>query len=177
MTAVDTAGIRDTGDAVEASGVAAAKEIAANADLSLLLLDANAPLSPGDLELMRELPTSRLVLASKSDLPHVWTTDAPGTPVLRVSAATGEGLAELREAIRERLLGDAGRGELWLTNERHTAALETVKTLLLDAQGAPDDLAALDLEDALRTLGELTGRGEVAEETLAHIFANFCVGK
>lgn len=45
------------------------------------------------------------------------------------------------------------------------------------AKAAPDDLAALDLEDALKTLGELTGRGEVAEETLAHIFANFCVGK
>ncbi|ADI14314.1 tRNA uridine-5-carboxymethylaminomethyl(34) synthesis GTPase MnmE [Truepera radiovictrix] len=183
VTAVDTAGIRDTGDAVEASGVEAAKEIAEHADLGLLLLDSSTPLAPDDRALVGELSPARLlVVASKSDLPPAWDPCAAQRelgvgPVLRVSAATGEGLGALKEAIRERLVGDAGGSALWLTNERHIAALEAVREHLERAKAAPDDLAALDLEDALKTLGELTGRGEVAEETLAHIFANFCVGK
>ena len=83
----------------------------------------------------------------------------------------------LRQTVRERLIGDAGGTELWLGGERQVSALETVRENLLRAQAAPDDLAALDLEDALRTLAELTGRGDIAEETLEHIFKNFCVGK
>ena len=69
VTAVDTAGIRDTGDAIEASGVELARSIAHNADLSLLLLDVSAPLEPGDLALTRELEPSRLlIVASKKRL-------------------------------------------------------------------------------------------------------------
>ncbi len=176
VTAVDTAGIRDTGDAVEASGVALARSIAHNADLSLLLLDVSAPLEPEDLALTRELEPARLlIVASKTDLPAVWEPEPYGA--LSVSATTGEGLDRLRQGVRERLVGDAGQSELWLVGERQVGALETVRGHLLRAQGASDDLAALDLEDALRTLAELTGRGEIAEETLEHIFANFCVGK
>ena len=178
VTAVDTAGIRETGDAIEASGVELARSIAHNADLSLLLLDVSAPLEPGDLALTRELEPSRLlIVASKSDLPAVWKPERYGVTALSVSTTTGEGLERLREGIRERLVGDAGQSELWLVGERQVSALETVRAHLLRAQAAPDDLAALDLEDALKTLAELTGRGEIAEETLEHIFANFCVGK
>lgn len=176
VTAVDTAGIRDTGDAVEASGVALARSIAHNADLSLLLLDVSAPLEPEDLALTRELEPERLlIVASKTDLPAVWEPEPYGA--LSISATTGEGLDGLRQGVREQLVGDAGQSELWLVGERQVSALETVRGHLLRAQGASDDLAALDLEDALRTLAELTGRGEIAEETLEHIFANFCVGK
>ncbi len=178
VTAVDTAGIRETGDAIEASGVELARSIAHNADLTLLLLDTSAPVAAEDLALVRDLEPSRLlVLASKTDLPAVWRPEAHGLSALPVSAATGEGLETLRQNVRERLLGDAGGTELWLGGERQINALETVRGNLLRAQGAPDDLAALDLEDTLRTLAELTGRGDIAEETLEHIFKNFCVGK
>lgn len=178
VTAIDTAGIRDTGDAIEASGVELAKSIAQNADLSLLLLDTSAPLEPADHALIGELDETRLlVLGSKTDLPNVWEPKTYGVNILPVSAETGEGLEVLREAIRDKLIGDAAQSELWLSGERQVSALQTVRELLLRAHDAPDDLAALDLEDALRTLAELTGRGEIAEETLEHIFANFCVGK
>lgn len=178
VTAIDTAGIRDTGDAIEASGVELAKRIAQNADLSLLLLDTSEPLGDADLTLIGELDETRLlVLGSKHDLPHAWEAETLETPLLNVSAATGEGLDILRETIRDRLIGDLSGNELWLSGERQVSALETVRELIMRAQDAPDDLAALDLEDALRTLAELTGRGEIAEETLEHIFANFCVGK
>ena len=178
VTAVDTAGIRETGDAVEASGVELARSIARHADLTLLLLDTSRVLGPGDLELVQELDPARLlVLASKTDLPPVWTSAELPVEVLNVSAATGEGLDTLREQVRRTLIGDAGQSELWLGSERQIRALEVVREHILRAGDAPDDLAALDLADALRTLAELTGRGDVAEETLAHIFKNFCVGK
>lgn len=180
VTAIDTAGIRDTGDAVEASGVELAKSIAQNADLSLLLLDTSRELEPNDLMLLQDLDSARLlILASKTDLEPVWTTQSLNLPVnvLNVSATTGDGLDILRTHIRDKLIGDAGQSELWLGGERQISALETVRDHLLRAQTAPDDLAALDLADALKTLAELTGRGDVAEETLEHIFKNFCVGK
>ncbi len=178
VTAVDTAGIRDTGDAVEASGVALAKSVAQNADLSLLLLDTSRELEPGTLDLIGDLDPARLlVLSSKADLGGVWDPADYGVAALSVSATTGEGLDALRERVRERLVGDAGGSELWLGGERQIEALAATRDNLLRARDAPSDLAALDLADALRRLGELTGRGDVAEETLEHIFANFCVGK
>ena len=177
VTAVDTAGIRDTSDVVEASGVVAAKNIATNADLTLFLLDTSQALSDEDREMLAGLELSRtLLVASKSDLSPAWR-ESFDQPIYPVSTLTGEGLDALKDAIREKLVGNAGAAELWLTNERHAEALSRVRRLLEQAQAAPDDLASLDLEDALRTLAELTGRGDIAEETLEHIFANFCVGK
>ncbi len=178
VTAIDTAGIRETGDAVEAGGVELARSIAQNADLSLLLLDTSRELDTGDLTLMSDLDPARLlVLGSKSDLGPVWTPESLPVATLNISATTGDGLVTLRAHIRDKLVGDAGQSELWLGGERQIAALETVRDHLLRAKTAPDDLAALDLADALKTLSELTGRGDVAEETLEHIFKNFCVGK
>ena len=179
VTAVDTAGIRHTEDAVEASGVAVAKEVAANADLSLLLLDSSRPLSEEDRALLSSLDADRsLVVASKADLPRAWDAGVSGhIHVHHVSARTGAGLEELKNAVRNTLIGDAGGSELWITNERHAEALERTKALVKRALAAPDDLAALDLEEALRTLAGITGRGEIAEETLEHIFSHFCVGK
>ena len=177
VTAIDTAGIRHTEDRVEASGVAQAKQIAANADLSLFLLDVSQPVTSQDREMLASLEKQRtLLVASKTDLPKVWadTFDAPLYPV---STLTGAGLGALTAAVKDKLVGDAGGSELWISNERHVAALERTRALLERARNAPDDLAALDLEDALRTLAEITGRGDIAEETLEHIFANFCVGK
>jgi tRNA modification GTPase len=178
VTAIDTAGIRHTEDLIEASGVVAAREIAQNADLSLLLMDSSQPLTPEDQELARSLdPARTLFVASKTDLGQVWNPQALDVQVYRVSAHTGEGLQDLKNAIRDHLVGDAGSSELWLTSERHAEALERVKHNLERAMNAPDDLAALDLEDALRTLSEITGRGDIAEEALEHIFSHFCVGK
>ena len=177
VTAIDTAGIRSTDDLIEASGVAAAKEIAANADLSLLLMDSSSPLTEEDRALVNELDQARtLLVVSKTDSPHAWDKATSGK-FFPVSAVTGEGLDALKEAIRDKLIGDSSASELWLTSERHVQALTETKDLLERAKDAPDDLASLDLEDALRTLAGITGRGEIAEETLAHIFENFCVGK
>jgi tRNA modification GTPase len=179
LTAIDTAGLRAAEDAVEASGVKIAREIAEAADLCLLLLDRSAPLAPEDLALRGELPTDRtLVVASKADLPAAWDEhELPGGAALAVSARTGAGLERLRERLEAQLLGDAAGTELWITHERHAQALDAVRRHLSGARGAAPDIASLELQDALDALGRVTGRTAVAEETLAAIFANFCVGK
>jgi tRNA modification GTPase len=178
LTAIDTAGLRVTEDVIEAAGVQLAKDIAANADLTLYLIDSHETLDAHDVEMLESLDKERtVVVSSKSDLTHVWNPSQLSQFVYRVSAMTGEGLAELKAAIREKLLGDVGSSQLWITSERHTEALQRTKDFLLQAMNTSDDLAALDLEGALKTLAEITGRGEIAEETLEHIFANFCVGK
>jgi tRNA modification GTPase len=177
ITAIDTAGIRETEDLIEASGVTAAKDIAAHADLSLYLLDASQEPTEEDFEVIASLEPSRsLLILSKADLPQVWTHRFD-RKLHKVSATKGEGLEELKTAISEKLIGDASSSELWLSSERHAQALQQTRGLVEQALSAPDDLAALDLEEALRALAEITGRGDIAEETLEHIFANFCVGK
>ncbi len=180
LTAVDTAGVRSTGDAIEASGVRRALDLAEQADLVLCLLDRSRPLDPADHELLERLaPERTLVLASKADLAPAWSWRQAGlsTPPIGISAAQGTGLDALRDAVRERLLGDAAGAELWITHERHAQALRDVADILDRAEGAPEDLMALELQDALHALAALTGRGEVAEDALEHVFANFCVGK
>ena len=174
ITAIDTAGIRQTEDAIEASGVTLARSIAENADLSLYLLDSSEPLK-FDENLLEE--GRSLLVVTKTDLPSVWSVSELARPVYPISVTTGAGLDALKDAIQTVLIGDAGASELWLSNERHADALRQVRALLVQAKDAPDDLAALDLEEALRTLAEITGQGDIAEDALAHIFANFCVGK
>ena len=184
ITAIDTAGIRQTDDQIEASGVKAAKAIAEHADLSLYLLDSTLKPSQEDLDVIQTLePKRTLLLLNKIDL----TKNSKALrqplkkqftlPILEISALNQTGLEVLKEDIQEKLIGDAANSELWISNERHVAALKETKSLLEQALIMPDDLAVLDLEEALRALAELTGRADIAEETLEHIFANFCVGK
>ena len=178
VTAIDTAGLRSTGDQVEASGVAASREIAASADLVLLIVDRSEPLERMDEQLLSEWIGPRTVtVASKTDLPPAWT-ELPWAPTpIEVSAQTGTGLSNLRSRVRSALIGDPAATEIWITVDRHRQVLEEVLERVLAAAEVPDDLAALDLEAALQRLGQLTGRTEVGEETLAYIFSQFCVGK
>ncbi|HRP47336.1 MAG TPA: tRNA uridine-5-carboxymethylaminomethyl(34) synthesis GTPase MnmE, partial [Trueperaceae bacterium] len=71
--------------------------------------------------------------------------------------------------------------EVWIGNERHvaalTAALAATERAAQQSELGGHDLAALDLQDALQALGAVTGRESVTDETLASIFARFCVGK
>ncbi len=181
VTAIDTAGVRESPDAVEAVGVERALELAGHADLVLCLWDVGRPLAAEDHALWARLPAARTVpVASKSDRTAAWDPSAPGGDLpaaLPVSAASGDGLDALVDTVAERLLGAAAGEELWVTSDRHVAVLRRVDDALARALEAPDDLMAMDLQDALGELATITGRGDVAEATLEHVFANFCVGK
>ncbi len=165
---VDTAGLRDAPDPVEAIGVARSREVAAGADLVVWL---EAPDAPGEAA-----PDGALCVATKRDL-----AVGPGRPgaALSVSAVTGEGLDALRAAIRERLVGAPPASEDVVTNPRHYAAL-TAAEAALDASlamapGAPE-LVAVDVHEALHQLGLVVG-ATATEDLLDRIFARFCIGK
>ncbi|MFC3859924.1 tRNA uridine-5-carboxymethylaminomethyl(34) synthesis GTPase MnmE [Deinococcus antarcticus] len=170
VTLVDTAGIRDTADTIEAAGVKQAVHLAGNADLVLVLEDG----SQAREALPVELPEGASIIRvqTKADLPAAWTD----LRAIRVSAVTGDGLPELRAAIEHTLLGDVTRGEAWLTTERQADAARRALTHVQAAQSLPDDLAGYELEEALRALAELTGR-DVQEDVVDAVFSNFCVGK
>jgi len=166
LVAVDTAGVRETEDPVERMGVERALGIAEEADLVLYVVDRSQP-KPAP----PPLPWARtLKVATKSDLPPAWEDPE----FLPVSSLTGEGLDRLKEAVREALLGREG-GEELLT-ERQGEALLRARERLEEALSLPEDLMGLALEEAARALALLTGK-EVAEEVVARVFQNFCVGK
>ena len=165
LVAVDTAGVRETEDPVERMGVERALGIAEEADLVLYVVDRSQP-KPAP----PPLPWARtLKVATKSDLPPAWEDPE----FLPVSSLTGEGLDRLKEAVREALLGREG-GEVLLT-ERQVEALLRARERLEEALSLPEDLMGLALEEAARALALLTGK-EVAEEVVARVFQNFCVG-
>lgn len=187
LVAIDTAGIRTAGDHIEASGVELARRIGAQADLRLLLLDGSAAITEADHELLASVDRERtIVVVTKQDVGCVWPLEAvasgqEGRPPMRVSARTGAGLAELKAAIVTELVGAAQGAEVWIGNERHvaalTAALAATERAAQQSELGGHDLAALDLQEALQALGAVTGRESVTDETLASIFARFCVGK
>ncbi len=182
VVAVDTAGIRETQDSIEASGVEASKEIAANADLSLLLLDTSEALTDEDEQLLASLDVDKsIVILNKTDLNQVIELASVNSfnniAALSVSAKTGAGIDVLKEAIHTKLIGDVASAEIWISSERHVSILGEVAEAIESALVAPDDLAALDIEHALKLMADITGRGEIADEVIAEIFANFCVGK
>ena len=162
VTLLDTAGLRDSADPVEQEGIARARARAAEADLVLSLHAAGT--TPLSVEARRVLS-----VATKTDL-H------PSKAELAVSAATGTGLA----ALRERLAGEANvltraAGPPPLTRARHRAALAEASRYLETRAELPE-LIAEDLRAARSALGRITGETGV-ESVLDAIFARFCIGK
>ena len=166
VTLLDTAGLRDSEDAIESIGISRARERAAQADLRVFLLAEGAapdfPPEPDDI-----------VLRPKADqLGDV--TDA-------VSGKTGQGVARLIARITDTLkcrvsnIGIATRIRHQQAMERSVAALDAVQALLPHGEDTAD-IAAEELRTAIRALDSLVGRVDI-ENVLDEIFASFCVGK
>ncbi len=179
VIAIDTAGLRATSDEVEGEGVRLARTVARGADVVVAVIDGARELDDEDRALVRELSGDRtLWVATKADVAQAWDAHDLGVAALaRVSATDGSGLQALRDALEAVVLGDAAATEVWLVSERQEAVLREAREAVARALTAPDDLRSLDLETALRALAAVTGRGDVAEDTLGEVFARFCVGK
>jgi tRNA modification GTPase len=184
---VDTAGLREAGDAVEQAGVDRARRALAEADLVVLLLDRSAPLQPDDRDLLGTLPADRtVVVLNKCDLPPalpVGQASRLSSEAVEISALTPAGLDRLRESIAERIgvTGQRGTGEVIVTSVRHQQALQGALEALERARsgaerGATEEYLAEDLRAALASLGEITGATS-REEIINEIFEKFCVGK
>ncbi|QGY00146.1 tRNA uridine-5-carboxymethylaminomethyl(34) synthesis GTPase MnmE [Roseovarius faecimaris] len=166
VTFLDTAGLRETEDAVETIGIDRARQRAEQADLRVFLLENGQP-----IDIKQE--SDDIVLLAKGDL-QVSSTRS-------ISGKTGQGVSELIENIRE-ILQTRALGVGVATHLRHKRAMERASTHLVAAQElisqGPDmaDLAAEELRTAIRALDSLVGRIDV-ENLLDEIFASFCLGK
>lgn len=168
VTLVDTAGLRETQDAIEAEGVRRALARAADADLVIAVIESGHDIPPITAE-----PSPRIIAANKIDLGGAVPLGAIG-----VSALTGEGLDTLRACLTRhaRSLTETA-GPPPLTRARHRAALQEAVARLAGAATADlPELRAEDLRLALRSLGRITGSVGV-EDILDTLFAQFCIGK
>ncbi len=197
---VDTAGLRDSQtpgvDEVEKIGIARAWDEIDSADAVLFLHDLTRHHCSADpvleasyraddtqiaQDLQRRLPASIPVI-------HVWNkadaspTGAEDQQGLRLSAKTGEGLADLRQKLLQVVGWQAAPEGVFMARERHVQALREVDTFLqqaaaqLTAKQPALDLLAEDLRQAQRALGQITGEF-TPDDLLGEIFSKFCIGK
>jgi tRNA modification GTPase len=178
---VDTAGLRTGQDTIEALGIERTYQAMADADLTLLVLDLSTALTPEDRELIEKLGERKPLLAgNKSDLERRLTDVVD---VLPVSALTGEGIPELRQAILHRLApnGPVAPESGSITSIRHAALLRDSQEALQNTRravdfGLPHEMLLLDLYAALRPIDAVSG-ATTADDILNRIFSTFCIGK
>jgi tRNA modification GTPase len=183
---IDTAGLNPHPAPLERLGIEKTHERVAEADLTLVVLDASRTAPPtADIEKLIRSDTA-LVVLNKTDLvtgANGFAMDGLKEPVLRVSALTGAGIEELIVAITRR--ADAFQRETGdeqiAINARHAHALDEARTALVAAQQKlhrcePAELLASDLRSVLAAFGEIVGKVD-NERMLDHLFASFCIGK
>jgi tRNA modification GTPase len=178
VTLIDTAGLRQAADILEAEGIRRALRRAETADLRIVLVDALA-WPHVDQQTKAQLGPDSVLVVSRADLnPDQSGAMLEGRPVLSVSARTGRGVEELVAMIAgvAKTKLDLADG-LAPTRARHRQALEQAAADLGRAIEARSlELLAEDLRLGIRALGRITGRVDV-EDMLDRLFAEFCIGK
>ncbi len=182
---VDTAGIRAPGDAVEEHGVARAWGAIESADALLLVVDDRSGPGRADRDILARTPAdvTCIVVSNKIDLSGAAPGVVRGGEALcvRLSAKTGAGIEGLESAIKESAGYEIGDEGTFMARRRHLDALErTARAVdaaydVLHSQGA-GELAAEELRQAQRALGEITGE-VTSDDLLGEIFSRFCIGK
>ena len=181
---IDTAGIRETDDVVEAIGVERSKKALSEADLVLLVLNASEQLTQNDEELL-ELSSNanRIILLNKTDLPEKIDIDKLPPDFIRISALKNENLDAVEQRINSIFFAgeiEAADGNV-LSNARHVALVEKALSALTEAnnslyQGLPVDLVQVDITRCWQLLGEITGEA-APDELITQLFSQFCLGK
>ncbi len=171
---LDTAGIRESADPVEKLGIERSHEAMADADLTLVVLDATNPAQ----HLQPQGP--HLVVINKIDLNPNANLPVGAIPV---SAKTGQGLEELRQAIlnavaplNTREITDGFLTSLRQRNLLNQCAEDLHKARAAVTQKIPHEMLLLDLYESLRSLDALSG-ATTADDILNRIFSTFCIGK
>lgn len=170
---VDTAGVRETDDAIEQQGVSRAWQCLAHADLILYLYDTRAGWNRNDDENLERIERPVIIVANKCDLSPM---PARGIPI---SCRTGHGIPALQEAVWEQI-PQLAEGMPYVL-DRHAELLAASATSVERAADSiemdvPADLASVDLQAAIRLLGEITGETASAD-VIDQIFRDFCIGK
>ena len=179
---IDTAGIRDTSDQIEAMGIERSLRAAERAHIIILLSEPEVPFIDfeprPDQEVIRIINKSDLA-ASHDETKSLMSDDSP---IIHLSALTGEGVAALEQHLIELARPVESQGDIVLTNRRHYEALNTAHDHLLRVsdgltQQLPGDLVAEDLRAVIDSLNSILGKSITSQDTLNNIFKNFCIGK
>ncbi len=186
----DTAGVRESEDTVERIGIERSVKAIDTASLVLCVFDSSRALSDEDkavLEILAKHPDKcKIALLNKSDLKCNCDTSFIKKHfryTLNICAKSGEGMDKLEALIRELFLSDEIdiENDAILQNARqsanaHAALQSTEDALTALREGMPPDMAACDIECAMKALGEIDGQS-VSEDVTNEIFSKFCVGK
>lgn len=181
---IDTAGIRDTEDKIEAMGVERSKEAVKNADLVIFVCDGSQPLTAEDqaiIDLCSE-QVNAIALINKTDLGQVvFPYDLPFMYVVEICANTGKGLDLFAQAVDMIFENSTPCDGSILTNARQADAIRRAHDAIDRALqglrlGLTPDAVLTDVENAMEAMGEVTG-ATVREDITARIFERFCVGK
>lgn len=201
---IDTAGLRSTGDTIEALGIDRSYEKIDKASLILVLIDA-LRLSDEDyrtaviqllprlkekpfLTLLNKIDTleSQAIASCQQVLSTLLATHLPTDTkplILPISAKRGDGMEVLRSELRQALaLPELASTDLVVSNARHhallTTALQSLRTVRQGlTDGLPTDLLTPDLRGAISSIGEVTGEDITSDTVLHTVFAHFCIGK
>ena len=185
MKIIDTAGIRDSNDALEKLGIERSKRAVETSDLILFVFDASTPLDDTDLELLDFTNgKQRIIVVNKTDLPKAFSEDElkkiiKGEEVIEISALLKEGIDKVEGEIKQRLI-NIDFDSVFVTNKVEfdilnsalshiVAGLELLKTGTLD-------LVTEELREAIEILGAVSGEA-LSSEMLDTIFSRFCIGK
>ena len=181
---IDTAGIRETADTVEAIGVERSKKAVEEADLVIFVCDGSQPLTEEDeaiIDLCLECENA-VALINKTDVGDVIEpSDLPFMAIIKICAKTGQGLDQLADMVDAMFENDTPCDGSILTNARqYDACRRAYEAMLRSLQGLKlgltPDAVLTDAEEAMEAMGEVTG-ATVREDITARIFERFCVGK
>jgi tRNA modification GTPase len=182
---IDTAGLREARDEIELEGIRRSRESLRKAELSLHVFDASESFTAADQAFLTEFASKkRILVRNKIDLPpQLELPDQPDSPVVDVCCLTGQGVDQLKDAIKALVWSGEIRADMLevMINSRHqdalqrarNATLHTVETLRTDQTL---ELVALDLRIAVNAIGEIVGK-TTTEDLLDMIFSQFCIGK
>ena len=181
---IDTAGIRETEDTVEAIGVERSRKAMEDADLVIFVCDGSQPLTAEDeaiIDLCSEQENA-IALINKTDLGCcIEPGDLPFIAVIHFSAKNGDGMEQLSDMVEAMFENNMPCDGSILTNARQFDAIRrayeaTLRSLKGLQMGLTPDAVLTDVEEAMEAMGEVTG-ATVREDITARIFERFCVGK
>lgn len=183
----DTAGIRESEDMLEMAGVERSIEMLEKAELVLAVFDASKPADIKDQKIIEEIKKKscpKIALLNKCDLDRALTLDLSGFDrVIETSTISHKGIDELKDTVSEMFrFGEIDyTKDAVVANARQAASVKAACDAVLRGalaleNGYTQDIAGLDIEEALARLGECDGR-QVSEDIVDRIFHNFCVGK
>jgi tRNA modification GTPase len=181
---IDTAGIREGKEEIEEEGIRRSRQVIEKADFIVFVLDGSEDLKPEDHEIWDEIKNRNVLLVSnKMDVGAATCHLLENKASIEISAQTGKGIENLLSQIQERIqeMVRSKKEDTVISSIRHRDLLQQAEKALEKSkagvkEGLSEEFPLMDLHDALRAIGQITGEVTI-EDIYSHIFSHFCIGK